>query len=229
VSVFDAAVQPLLEVEVHGDRAYARYGENVARFMVLDVSDPAAPAVIHDAPIPNNTWTYDIFGDTMIATTCCDQVLTSGLQTYSIADETADPVLLGQLDGPFQGMAINADATAGYYGQGNIQYSGTLVSIDLSDPAAPALLSGDLTSAGNAGHTYLFGDQAVFTIEFAGEVFDVSDPAAPVKQPVLPECDTTFEGQVGRAYLDAGDDVIVALGSYGNDAVVRTLLSRPDE
>ena len=116
---------PATVVSVHGDRAYVGDGRTLR---VVDIADPAAPAVTGSVTLPENIYGIDATG--VVAYAAIDF---GGLATVDMSDPAA-PRLLATFRTPGQALSIGVAGTTAAVTN---RLSG-LELIDVSDPAAPA-------------------------------------------------------------------------------------------
>ncbi len=116
---------PAAIVSVHGDRAYVGDGPTLR---IVDIADPAAPAVTGSVTLPENIYGIDVSGAVAYAA-----IDFGGLATVDVSDPAA-PRLLATFQTPGQALSI---AVTGTTAAVTNRLSG-LELIDVSDPAGPA-------------------------------------------------------------------------------------------
>lgn len=155
------------DVAVRGQFAYVACG--LAGVVVVEVTDPAHPAVATTVDTPgyaksivvSNHYAYVADGP-------------AGLSVLSIA-MPRQPTLVSTLSTGAPTRDVALKAAHAFLAQGN-----GLAVVDVSDPAAPALVHLEPLTGGALG-VAIAGDMAVVARNTAGvTVFDVADPSAPV-------------------------------------------------
>lgn len=145
--------------------------------VILDITDPSSPVYVTSVDTGIRTRNVKVIGSIMYAV---DR--STGLTTFDITDP-AHPVMLGQvaLPGWNEHLAFNDNNTIA--GVTSSTYDTYLV--DISDPAAPAILSSisplDPGGPDRSIHSTSFDGDILYTAEL-GEgyrVWDISDPTSP--------------------------------------------------
>ncbi|MBC8163905.1 MAG: PKD domain-containing protein, partial [Roseiflexaceae bacterium] len=156
---------------------YAYIGEGAA-FVVVDVSNPAAPRRVARLQTAEMVQAIRIVGQRAYIT-----VDRAGLLIVDIASPTA-PVIVGRISEP---ESLGSPVGASFYDvqvAGSVAYvasSSAFLVFDVSNPAAPRLLS---RVNGESYDLAVQGDRVYVAQGFNGVgVFDVSDPANPVTIP----------------------------------------------
>jgi len=146
-------------------------GNANARFRIIDVSDPTAPALVASTGHGHRIYDVDIDGNYAYVG------VVTGLAIVDISNPTA-PVTVGTLSVP--GWTFSVEKVGNYVYMGSWQTSGFLI-VDVTNPAAPTLV-GSYDTAGNATYVsyvngYVYLSEGTTTEGML--IFDVSDPTDP--------------------------------------------------
>lgn len=167
-------------IDLGEHHAYLTRSTNGAMLGVVDIADPAAPALVHQQLLPSQAYRTRVDGQhAYIAEgrVSNDAANTGGLRIFSLADPAA-PVQVARLDdgcGAAFDLAIDSDVSLLY-----LACTGGLQVIDIVDPAQPSLVA-----AYDAGASYGYTrveqhhDRAWFANVDGLHALDVSDPTAP--------------------------------------------------
>ncbi len=138
----------------------------LSALLVIDVSDPHAPKLLGECPLPNYARQLDYSDGHVFVATRDD-----GLMILSIEDP-ADPQIVATF--PTQGAAYDVAVRDGlaYVAQ---YYQGLEI-VDVSDPDSPAIL-GNLYTGGS--HIHVNGSRAYLTGSDLA-IVDIADPTSPV-------------------------------------------------
>jgi hypothetical protein len=138
---------------------------------VIDVSDPASPAILGSVFTPGFALGVAVSGTMAYVAYAGDY--DSGLQVIDVSDP-ASPAILGSVFTPYpSGVAVSG--TVAYVAD----YLAGLLAIDVSDPGSPVIL-GSVNTPGFALGVAVFGTVAYVAVEYSDlQVIDVSNPASP--------------------------------------------------
>jgi len=151
-----------------GEYVFVSDGDLPDGVLVVDVSDPSSPTVAAAIPTPTATGDLAIEGDHAYV------VLQTGLAVYDVSDPEA-PTPVGSL-------AIDPGrlAVSGGFAYLVGGWPGTLSVVDVSAPAAPALVTSYEIAYDNFNGIAVFGNRVYLPSVFEGVfIVDVSNPAAP--------------------------------------------------
>jgi PKD repeat protein len=157
---------PVQAVTAVGTTAYLGSGST---FVVLDVSNPAAPSALGSTVVPAAIDKIAVSGSVAYVAAGA-----AGLRVLSVSDP-AHPVEVGHADGPAFDVAVS----------GTYVYvaSGGLTIYDVTNPASPVQV-GSWGTASSAGRVVVAGEFAYVVSpgrwEWEGWAVGVSDPAHPV-------------------------------------------------
>ena len=142
------------------------------RLLVLDVADPAAPALVGQTdPLPGLVKGVTVTGGLAYAATS-----EAGLYIVDLTNPTA-PSLLGVYDTPSAAHTVAISGTTAFVAATT---SGLLI-VDVQDPTEPQLL-GSLDTPGAATDVVISGGLAYLSdLDFGLRVVDLADPAHPVE------------------------------------------------
>jgi hypothetical protein len=190
-----------LGVAVSGDYAYiAAYSNGL---LVLDISDPAHPALVGSRALPSVAQAVEVSGN--YAYVAC---FLSGLQIVDISNP-ASPTLVGAYDTPNNALDV---AVSGRYAF-VADWGGGLHVIDIGNPASPTLV-GSYDTPGSAYGVDVVGNKAyVADGDYGLHVIDISNPASPT---LVGTCDTP--GSAGAVTV-SGDYAFVGDGYSGMQAI----------
>jgi len=221
-SVIDSVLQGALDVTVEGTVAYV-ISEIADTLTTIDISDPENPVIL-DSSAGDLSSPKRIIVQDGIA-----YVLDSGLGGvvfYDVSDPAnialinawSDPAFVNPFD-----FDINALATLAFVADKNADL---LISVDISDPAAPAVIS--QIGGGFNGHrtVVLRGNEAFVGIEFDDTLvsFDVSDPVnMSVIQAFAPGGNFTRPWRMDLF----GDDSFLCVAARSGDAVFSVDITDP--
>jgi hypothetical protein len=191
------------DLAVRGSLVYIADGD--AGLVIVDAGDPASPRLLGSVALPSGSAKgVDVVQERGLAAVAAGSL---GLQLIDVSDP-AHPALLGSFgtgaSGSQDDLRIGGAATAGAAGgdardvviRGNTafvaDFESSLLAVDLTDPAAPALLSSTpLNSGGRLFSVALAGDLA-----FGADAFFFNDvPIIGINPP---------SGLAVRAYIDFG-------------------------
>ncbi len=161
------------ELIIAGGVAYGAAGDDT---LLIDVSDPADPALLGSVVSPGSL-VYGASADGGFAFLANS---TQGLRVLDVTD-VSNPVTIGQLDTP--------DFALDVVTRGNLAFLATAFSglsiVDISDPTSPSMI-GSLDVFTYARRVVVHGDYAYVTELFDGvRVVDISDPANPQQVAVI--------------------------------------------
>ncbi len=152
------------KLALQGDTLYIADSEN--GLVVLDVTDPTHPIQIDTIPI-SSAWDVDLYGEIV----CVGG--SAGIYTYQVGLGITTIPLIGVFD---EGYKINDVCV-----QGKVAYvaagSDGLLTIDVSDPAAPILLDNYSIGISNAKKVDVQGHIAILLEVSAVHVFNVMNPS----------------------------------------------------
>ena len=154
------------EIQLQGGYAYVAAGAQ--GLAIIDVNVPTSPRLVSLTDTPGNAVSLALQDD--IAYLASE---TSGLQILDVQDATA-PIILGSVDTPGTARVVDVVAGLAYVSD----WPGVQV-IDVSEPAAPALLTRFVAAKYcvarvSGGIAYVCDYNGIF-------VLDVSDPLAPTE------------------------------------------------
>lgn len=158
------------DVVVVGNRAYVAGG--TAGLQIIDVSNASAPALLGTLNTPGIARGVDVSGNIAVI---ADQ---SSLRTADVSNPAA-PVALGSIPTP-DSKDLTVDGTVAYLAD----FSGSLMVISFSTPAAPQLLGTTSQSLGGLlmdvakAREFVFGADVVFVNGVP--IVNVGNPASPV-------------------------------------------------
>ena len=159
---------------------------------VLDVADPADPVLVGSCSLPGNSYRLDVAGDHVFVVT---SGIPQGLTAIDITDPTS-PTPVGTLNSELGTCQL---ATSGHLLCAARSEEVSL--IDISDAAAMAEV-GDIHTA---GHTYdvKVRDAFAFVTHADGGlgIFDVSNPASPIREGYLDTWDEAYNVSFAGQYL----------------------------
>ncbi len=155
-------------VAVHGDRAYA--ADASGGFLVLDVSDPTIPSLHMSDTSITDARGVAAFGDHVV-------VIDDNSGLYVM--KTAETAAIAHVADLASGVGATDQRVSGNL-LVQVHGSGALQLVDVSDPAAPVLVS-SLAHTTSFNAVDLVGDFAFAADDSGFVVFDVSDPVTPVQ------------------------------------------------
>ncbi|HEX6095145.1 MAG TPA: Ig-like domain-containing protein [Thermoanaerobaculia bacterium] len=144
-------------VKVSGGYAFVAAGN--AGLQVVDVRNPAAPAIVGSLPLPGTAIDVRILGDLAYVAAG-----TAGLHVVRIANPAA-PVLLGSADTPGVAQDVWVESERAYVADG----ASGLQIVDVSNPSAPAV-AGSMETAHDAKGVSLSGTIAVVALDLGGSI-----------------------------------------------------------
>ncbi len=155
-----------LGVWVNGGHAYIASIDY--RLIVVDVSEPSAPSIVHADPVGSFYYTRDIAGkDTLLYL-----LKINSLEIVDVSDPSS-PESVSVLNTGGKGMYMDGNYI--YIAGG---YSGLGV-VDISDPSSP-FLAGSCSINGDAWDVWVSGNYAYVAVFDSGVcVIDISDPSSP--------------------------------------------------
>ena len=168
--------QPAMAVAVRDGLAYVTCStyddvDYIGSLVILDVSDPSAPALVGSCEAGLLTGS-DI---TLTGTLACVADGTR-LVVFDVADPSA-PTVLSTTDMPNIAMSLAASGDTVYVSATYPYRSGRTTIVDLADPAHP-VVRGDLTGSGRLA---VEGDRLYLADSLSGlYIYDIADAAAPV-------------------------------------------------
>jgi hypothetical protein len=184
-------------VFVAGDHAFV--ADEVTGLVVIDITDPAAPAYAGGYNTPDRAWGLYVAGD--------HAFVADGESGVLVIDITAPatPTLLGSYNTP--GYAY------GVYVSGNYAFvadwDGGLAVVNITNPGTPTL-AGSYDTPGRARGVYVAGDRAFVADYNEGlVVLDITNPASPS---MVGSYDTPG---TSRGVVVSGDGAYVADGGGG--------------
>lgn len=164
IALFDHASAELI---IDGGIAYGAAGDDT---LLIDVSDPANPALLASVESPGSL----VFGAATDGGLAFLAVSTQGLRVLDVTD-ASNPVTIGQLDTPDFALDIVTRDNTAFLANA---FSGLYI-VDVSDPTNPIMI-GNLDVFTYARRVVVDGDYAYVTDLFDGvRVVDISDPANP--------------------------------------------------
>lgn len=194
-------------IAADGGYAYLAKNTNGPLLGVVDVSNPAEPALAWQADLPTRPRQLRVHaGHLYLAenrlSSSPDQ--TGGVRIFSLADPAA-PAQVSRIDddcGTAFDLAIDAGVSLAY-----VACNGSMQVLDIEDPAAPAVVGRYQASRASDSRIAQRGDRAWFGDVDGLHQLDVSDPTAPVLVALSPL------GQSSpQALYAAGDERLLALG-----------------
>lgn len=190
----------IFNIAIADDYAYA--ADN-ATFLIVDITDPASPALIGSYETEDSIYDVEITGDYAFVAT-----YGNGLTILNITDP-AFPELISNYDT----TALTADVAVNANYACLADHSNGLVIFNITDPAVPEL-EGSYDTAGFAEGLTIEGDHVYVADGINGLVIvNITDPIAPVftggYDTVGNAEDVAVAG--GYAYVADGDDGLVIL------------------
>lgn len=176
-----------------GDYAYVAAGEG--GMQVIDISDPALPAVVGDYETRGPAWSITLAGNTVYA------AAEDGMHVLDISDPTS-PVDLGFFETPGRAVDVTVTGTIAYVAEAYEEdasqvETGGLRIVDVSDPSSPTELGFFPTNPSQVSEfEWLYAPRGVDGVAVAGDhayltysaskgggmrIADVSDPANPTE------------------------------------------------
>jgi hypothetical protein len=152
------------KLALQGDTLYVADSAN--GLVVLDVTDPTHPIRIDTIAI-SYAWDVDLYGEIV----CVGG--SAGIYTYRVGLGIAMIPLIGVFDGGYEINDVRVQGKVAYVAAG----SDGLLTIDVSDPAAPILLDNYSIGVTNAKKLDVQGNVAVLIETSAFHVFNVLDPS----------------------------------------------------
>ncbi|MFX1301331.1 MAG: LVIVD repeat-containing protein, partial [Promethearchaeota archaeon] len=152
------------KLALQGDTLYVADSSN--GLVVLDVTDPTHPILIDTIPI-SYAWDVDLYGEIV----CIGG--SAGIYTYRVGLGMAMIPLIGVFDGGYEINDVRVQGDVAYVAAG----SDGLLTIDVSDPAAPILLDNYSIGVTDVKKLDVQGNIAVLIEESAVHVFNVLDPS----------------------------------------------------
>jgi hypothetical protein len=191
--------------DVYVTNSIACIAEGFDGLQLIDISDPAKPAVIASYSMPG----YSTEKIEVVGTTAYVADSDKGLEILDLHRIRPDiPKIIGHYDTPGYAEDIAVAGSTAYVAD---NYEGLQI-LDISDPTAPTLICNYKTMANNM-RVKVVGSRAYLlnTMEARGslEVVDISDPCHPVH---IDTCDTIG---LPRGFQIAGDKAYIADGSSG--------------
>jgi hypothetical protein len=182
------------DIVISGDYAFCATNFGLT---VMDISDPALPALAGSVATPGENFALFVSGDHVyLAGDAAASV--GGFQVVDIADPTV-PTLAGDYSGPEPDWQAKDVFVSGGYAYISVEFPGTSGAdtkfqvIDISAPGNPTLAGGVTSNAEDTYGVFVSGDYAYWSTGLYGlEVIDISDPTNP-----------SFES----SYLELDDDV----------------------
>ena len=177
-----------------GQHAYFGIGPGL---LILDVSNPAVPARLGQAILPDA-----VLGIHPASSHLFLAVKTAGLWALDLSNP-AQPAVTGSCSLPGEANGVFVVGDRAYVAAG----AAGLHVVDVADPAHPALL-GTCDTPGEALGVYVAGDLAYVADKNGLRVIDVADPLQPIEI-------GSFAGSGGRAVFVSGQYAYLAAESNG--------------
>ncbi|HEY5695320.1 MAG TPA: hypothetical protein VIQ80_00625 [Candidatus Saccharimonadales bacterium] len=168
-----------LKVATVGNYAYVVRGGGSPNFMILNISNPAAPALVGSLALANTPTNITVSGNYAYVVGTSP---TAELQIIAI-NNPATPTVVGTWNssGAGNGLTIAVSGNYAYIGQASSQTSDEFMVVNVSNPAAPTL-AGSYSNKLAMNGIVLSGNYAfVGTDKSSAELLtlDISNPAAP--------------------------------------------------
>ncbi len=192
-----------LGLDVSGNYAYlATY---MGGLVIVDISNPAAPAYSGKLDIASESWDVKVSGNTAFVANY------GGIRAVNITNKAA-PALLSTLNLGNSPRKIDLVGTKLYAATAT-----TMDIIDISNPAAMALLGSYTMGGGNEAFSVVVSGNYAFVAKYGGNavlVLDVSNAAAPVLVKTIGSIGVGSATSPYGLNLD-GTNLLVSAGSAG--------------
>lgn len=203
--VVPSASYELDAFDIQGNYAYVlgdngnffqRSPSSAAQFYVVNITNPAAPAVVSTTPVTGSIYYGQsgirVQGQYVYLLSSTGTASTNLLQIFDVSNP-ADPSLVGSLEVPLYGFGLWVSGQYAYVASFvDTSSPSTLDVIDVSNPASPKVVGSTTTgTAGvNVADVKVVGNYAYMAGQSGAQsevlVFDVSNPASPFLVSSLP-------------------------------------------
>lgn len=177
-------------VEVVGKTLYVGKNTNGPTLGVVDISDPAHPALVSDWLVPDAPWAMAARGRLLFSAEAGSPAEAGGVRVLDMGDP-ANVVQLARWSGDCESATdVQLDAS------GERLYvacrSGLRI-LDVRDPSAPVVIGGSEAEFSTFNSVAVRGERAWYASAAGVEEYDVSDPAMPrlLQRTPMADFDTT--------------------------------------